>query len=175
MEILWQINVQVYIKFTEQLWLLHGLNDMPIRRIALLAVLRRVQIVSIVFKENLVMQKKFKLALFLLSIFIKLSLYSSLAMAATTVNLAHQPTSFLSTAIRDSTQGITIKEISRSEDANKTLHVRFQEMYLGVPVYGGDSVLHIQHADKNLSIKQFIAKHSSTNFYEWLFLPALGN
>lgn len=89
------------------------------------------------------------------------SLITNTTMAARTIDLAHQPSSLLGSL----QQGISIKEISRSQDFNHTLHVRIQEMYLGVPVYGADSILHVKNADKNMSLSQLTAKRLSADAF----------
>jgi len=35
-----------------------------------------------------------------------------------------------------------LKEIKREKDVNQTTHVRYQQMYEGIPVFGGDVVIH---------------------------------
>lgn len=70
------------------------------------------------------------------------------AFAANPVDLAHQNVAFLLPSL---TAGVNaaqpmFQEIKRSSDMNQTLHVRVQQMYAGVPVWGGDAVIHIPHA-----------------------------
>jgi len=125
------------------------------------------------------METKRKSLLLISSVLIGLPLLSGVTMAATTVNLAKQPSTFLSAYITKD-PGVSIKEIKRHLDFNNTLHVRFQEMYLGVPVYGADSVLHVPHAANNMSFTQLTAKRMSSdafmngNFYMGLAAD-LGN
>lgn len=65
-------------------------------------------------------------------------LYSPSIYAAKVVDLSHQPISILK-----SLKGTDVKEISRHTDANKTTHVRIQQMFAGHRIWSADAVLHI--------------------------------
>lgn len=109
------------------------------------------------------MDKRCKSKIFLSSILLGLPLFSGITFAAQTINLAEQPNYMLSAMTRSASQGMTVQELSRFQDENQTVHVRFQEMYLGVPVYGSDSVLHAKEARLNTSLEQFTAKRSTSD------------
>jgi pseudolysin len=107
---------------------------------------------------------------FLLSsaLLLSLPLIYTTSYAAKSVDLGHQNAKILqmmgSPTAAAIQAGIGIKEISRSVDFNKTLHIRMQETYLGYPVRGADGVVHVPHGDKNQSFKELLsAKEISMN------------
>lgn len=75
---------------------------------------------------------------------------SANSFAAIPVNLAHQQ--FTSPAASITASALLnqagLKEINRSSDQNRTLHVRVQQTYLGYSVWGADAVIHIPQGDK---------------------------
>jgi pseudolysin len=114
---------------------------------------------------NKVMETIMEKKLLLSSMLMGLPLLSSAVLAATPVNLSHQPVSILNSFMGASTfttmkSGVSLQEISRSSDFNKTLHVRIQEMYNGVPVHGSDVVLHVANGDQDMPLQQLIASRS---------------
>lgn len=120
------------------------------------------------------MEKNSKYAVLLSSVLMGLPLLSSPTMAAISINLSDQPSSMLSVMTRSAVQGTSIKELNRSLDFNQTLHVRIQQLYLGVPVFGADSVLHVKQADIHMPLEQLtshrLSSHASMNgtFYQGL-------
>lgn len=69
--------------------------------------------------------------------------------ASQEINLEHQKLSLLQSLITKSlNRNISLKEIRRSLDLNKTLHVRVQEEYEGYKVWGADAVIHIPNGEK---------------------------
>jgi len=84
------------------------------------------------------------------------------ALAAQPVDLSHQPFSVLSTRAFHtlSTAGSQVpaagfKQISSHVDAKQTTHIRIQQTLDNIPVWGGDAVLHIPAAAKNLGHMTF--------------------
>lgn len=67
------------------------------------------------------------------------------AFAATPIELEHQSTSFLATHILTNAN-VTLTETTRLADFNNTLHIRLQQTIHGVPVWGGDAIMHIPQA-----------------------------
>lgn len=80
-------------------------------------------------------------------------LYGPFIYAAKAVDLSRQNIAFMQSLVSSSALSshpqITVKEISRATDFNKTLHIRVQEMYSGYPVWGGDAVVHLPQAPKS--------------------------
>ncbi len=77
-------------------------------------------------------------------------LFSFTAFAATPIDLSRQPASFLKTQSLTST-ALNIVETDRSTDFNGTLHIRIKQTYKGHPVWGGDGVVHVPHANRATS------------------------
>lgn len=76
---------------------------------------------------------------------------TNLTFAATPIDLKHQPASILEKfATLNKNNLSSFKEISKSVDFNQTQHTRLQQVYAGVPVWGGDIVTHTPQG-KNLS------------------------
>jgi len=73
--------------------------------------------------------------------------FSLPAFAATPIDLAKQPASFLANKSLVASS-IQLKETSRNADRKNTLHVRVLQTYRGYPVWGGDSVVHIPEAGR---------------------------
>lgn len=67
------------------------------------------------------------------------------AFASIPVDLEHQPVSVLQAFSTNAlaTQS-SLKEVSRHTDFNQTTHVRLKQFYAGVPVFGGDVIVHIK-------------------------------
>lgn len=70
-----------------------------------------------------------------------LSLAVLSASAATPVDLSHQPNTILAPYFARSANTQMV-ETNREVDANQTLHVRIQQLYLGHKVFGADAVIH---------------------------------
>ncbi len=87
------------------------------------------------------------------------------AFAATPVDLKHQPVSLLNVFATSLTPNASqLSQVSRSTDFNKTTHVRLKQTYAGVPVWGGDVVVHIPKGGNTTSMRAMIAnQHSSMN------------
>ena len=60
--------------------------------------------------------------------------------AAKSIDVKHESATFLKSF--SSANQIALKEISRSTDFNQTTHVRLQETYAEIPVWGGDIIAH---------------------------------
>lgn len=89
------------------------------------------------------MQKKNKILLAVLA-----SICVTSAYPAIPVDLEHQSTAILNSFGATHTQ---LKEISRSVDANQKVHIRLKQYFSGVPVWGGDAMVHMsQGNDKSL-------------------------
>lgn len=96
------------------------------------------------------------------------------AFAAEPVNLRHQKVSVIQSIVSASPMantalsGIKLEETKRTVDFKQTLHVRFNETYLGYRVIGGDAILHIPNganAQQSLTGALMAAKntHASMN------------
>ena len=71
------------------------------------------------------------------------------AFAAKPIDLGRQSISILNPIARAaSVEPVQLQEIKRSTDFNQTLHVRMQETYQGYPVWNGDIIIHIPHANR---------------------------
>lgn len=98
--------------------------------------------------------------------FLGLLLTDHIGYAAKPVNLRHQSSSYLQSYLltqepTTTKDAISFKEISRSTDFNRRLHIRIQETYAGYPVFGADAVVHIpQGANKNESLANSLAQHT---------------
>lgn len=62
------------------------------------------------------------------------------AFAAKPIDLKHEPVTFLKSF--STINQTALKEVSRATDFNQTTHIRLQETYADVPVWGGDVVVH---------------------------------
>jgi pseudolysin len=82
----------------------------------------------------------------------------SAAMAATPIDLRHQPVAVLQTFFSG---GMSIKEIKSDFDFNQTNHVRLQQIFSGYPVWGADAVIHIPRGEKMTWQQLFFAKDES--------------
>lgn len=74
--------------------------------------------------------------------------FSPSAYAAKAIDLSHQTISVLQNLITSpaklaATNAVSINEVGRSIDFNQTLHIRVQETYAGVSIFGGDAIVHI--------------------------------
>lgn len=95
-----------------------------------------------------------------------LSLTSAFVYAAKPIDLSHQNInvlqSFLST--QAAAQGApTLKEVNRSVDFNKTLHVRVKETYAGYPVWGGEAIIHIPNGSKTTQAMSQVMSAAQAN------------
>lgn len=68
------------------------------------------------------------------------------AMAATEVNLRHEPASYMQTQINSQSGNVKFKVIRTDVDFNQTAHTRIQEMYNGIPVWHATGVIHTPKA-----------------------------
>lgn len=88
----------------------------------------------------------FKLAIPALAAFIALPIN-----AAVPVDLMKQPITSTNLFAASPAAQMQFKELSRSLDAKKNLHVRIQQTYSGYPVWGGDAVVHIPNGAKTIA------------------------
>ena len=72
------------------------------------------------------------------------------AMAATPVDLRHQPLSTIQPLLsaQVTAEQSTLKQISSTVDFNQTTHIRAKQMYRGYAVLGGDAVIHVKRGGK---------------------------
>ena len=115
-----------------------------------------------------------KLVLFLVAPVIFLASFSSFA--AQPVDLRHQPVSILSpylaspanmTALsgngNSAAKGEQIEEINRSVDSNQTTHIRVQQTYSSVPVFGADAIIHVKNGNTRLSLPGIASSVATKN------------
>ncbi len=88
--------------------------------------------------------------------------------AATSIDLSHQPVSFLQAMMPGAGKNFsatasqaTIKQVSSTIDQNKTQHTRIQQMYAGYPVWGADAVVHVPQSPVKKSLSNFIQSGNS--------------
>lgn len=77
-------------------------------------------------------------------------LYGPAVYAAKAIDLNQQNVSILQKLLHTRSlmqPQVNLEETRRSVDFKKTLHVRFQETYAGVPIWGADGILHIPNGD----------------------------
>lgn len=88
----------------------------------------------------------------------------SLAIAATPVDLRHQPFSLAQSfiAIKSNTQTESLQPVKTIQDNKHTTHVRIKETYAGYPVWGGDAVLHIPQSPKQMAFANLVASAKPT-------------
>lgn len=80
---------------------------------------------------------KFRLSLLMTGLVL-----ANAAMAATEVNLRHEPASYMQTQINSQAGNVKFKVIRTDVDFNQTAHTRIQEMYNGIPVWHATGVIH---------------------------------
>jgi pseudolysin len=87
---------------------------------------------------------------FIISVLISLITALALpAQAAIPVSLQESGSTGLQSVVA---AGSTMQELSRHTDANGTTHIRVQQNYLGVPVWGADAVVHVPRAHAALAL-----------------------
>lgn len=72
--------------------------------------------------------------------------------AATPVDLNHQPVSLLKSFFSLAPDAASLTSVSSASDFNQTKHIRLKQTYAGVPVWGGDAVVHVPEGS-NFSVK----------------------
>lgn len=72
------------------------------------------------------------------------------AMAATEINLRHQPASYMQNQMNSHAGQVKFKVIRTDVDFNQTAHTRLQEMYGDIPVWHATSVMHTPKAGSQL-------------------------
>jgi pseudolysin len=96
----------------------------------------------------------FKISRAIASILVLIPLVAN---AAKMVDMRMQPTAVTPNSLialpanRQQSMNIEFKQISNEVDAHGNRHIRYKEFYLGVPVWGGESIQHIP--SQNASIK----------------------
>jgi len=83
------------------------------------------------------------------------------AFAATAINLSHQPISTLVSVERTAANvQMNLQQLNVHIDANQTAHIRVQQTFSGVPVWGADAVLHVPNGGAR-SLKNFLVSPDS--------------
>ncbi len=85
------------------------------------------------------------------------------AFAATPINVRHQPASLLNAFTSTLANQTQVNEVSRSVDFKKTTHVRLKQTYAGVPVWGGDVMMHIPKGGNTSAMGITSNKNASMN------------
>ncbi len=92
------------------------------------------------------------------------------AMAATEVNLRHEPASYLQTQLNSQAGNVKFKVIRTDVDFNQTAHTRIQETYNGIPVWHATGIIHTPKAKVARTAMAPIQDNTSMNgvIYEGL-------
>ena len=102
------------------------------------------------------------------------TLLANSASAATRIDLKHQSTNYIKPyfAIKLGAKVAPdeLKEVKTDVDFNQTQHVRLQQMYAGIPVWGATSVIHTPHVHNKLGLLANLNDQSTMNgvIYEHL-------
>lgn len=103
-------------------------------------------------------------AFFKLAILTGAMMASSVALAATQVNVAHEKSASLTSMLSTSAAN-QFTEVSRHVDQNETAHIRLKQYYHGYPVWGGEVILHVPNGKSLAASGQGLlsaAKQSTT-------------
>lgn len=79
------------------------------------------------------------------------------ALSATSVDLAHEPISFLQNFVKTPKGAAAgaaqtdLQERARSTDFNQTTHIRVHQTFAGYPIWGSDAVIHIPNSTNKIS------------------------
>lgn len=107
-----------------------------------------------------------------LLLFSTLCLISSSIFSATPIDLSQHNVKILSSFIslpalkgaHADDNAARLKEISKAQDFNQTLHIKLKETYNGYPVWGGDAIVHIPKGQSQFhSLKGMIAADEKSN------------
>ena len=102
------------------------------------------------------------------SVLFSMSLFVNLVYAAERIDLSQQPEHFNTSRqpllkVSPSPSLSSLKQVSSHTDFNRQHHVRFQQMYMGIPVWGATSIL---HQDNHTEIDGVLYEHLQQDLSE---------